>query len=185
MKAQLRLALFRSALLFLSTVVLHAGGRPITISDGSVCLANQGQAVPETENREYRGPFQPAVAFLEKRPGNASSEMKGCMPIETKCADCTDFPDVRSVVVQFQDGNAIRNVALNFDGKEVRVNTVDLMLRDWQPHGPPNDRRKVKRDGPDQRQHKIQWIFVNGIPTDCRTSVCRITIQNVDPAQAQ
>ncbi|RPJ84195.1 MAG: hypothetical protein EHM18_12235, partial [Acidobacteria bacterium] len=135
MKAPLRFALFTSVLLFLSTVGSRAGGRPITISDGSVCLADQGQGVPETANREYQGSFIPAIAFLEKRPGNASPEMKGCMPIETKCEYCTEFPDVRSVVVQFQDGNAIRNVALNFDGKQVRVNTVDLTLRDWQPYG--------------------------------------------------
>jgi len=177
MKSQLRMYLFTLTLLFLSTVGLHAGSRPIILSDGSVCLGDQGQPVPETSDQEYQRPFRLSTVFLE-RGNNASPEMKGCMPLVAKCQDCEEFKEgVRSVVVQFRDGNLTRNVALHLDGAMVRVNTVDLGFGDWQPHGNANDRRKVKRDG------KIQWIFVDGRPFDCRRSFCRITLQDEDSTQ--
>lgn len=189
MKSQLRIAFSTLSVLLMSAVGVYAGSRPITISDGSVCLADMGQAVPDTPDREYQGQFQVSKAYLETFVGDPTPAMKDCLPIETDteadCKNCEVFENVRSVVVQFRDGTAIRNVAMDFDAGILKVNTVDLRLQDWRPHGPPTDRKKVKRDGLGIRMHKIQWIFVNGAPRDCRTTVCRITIQNADTVQAQ
>jgi hypothetical protein len=173
MRIQSRTGLIASALLLLSSAWLCAGSRPITLSDGSVCLADEGQPLPDTSAQEYQRSFKLASVFLE-RLGAASADMKGCIPLATKCPGCEEFRDVRSVVVQFRDGNTTRNVALAFDGSTVRVNTVGSGFADWLPLGNSSGRKKVKRNG------KIQWIFVDGQPFDCQKNFCRITFQNED-----
>jgi len=179
MKFHLRMSLSTLALLFLSTAGLLGGSRPITLSDGSVCLGDEGQPLPDTSDQKYQRPFKLSTVFLEQRPNAASPDMKACVPLTNICPECELFDkDTRSVVVQFRDANATRSVALKFAGGMVQVNTVDLSLGDWQPHGNPSDRRKVKHDG------KIQWIFVDGQPFDCRKNFCRITFQDDDSIQA-
>ena len=180
MKSQLRICVLTLCVLAPATAGLHAQGRPITLSDGSVCLSDMGQPLPDAASEEHQRPFKVSTVLLE-RLGKLSEDMKGCMPLVTKCAECEEFTgEVKSVVVLFREPNNMRNIALEFDGATVRFNTGDLRFGDWQPHGNASDRKKVKRDG-----GKIQWIFVDGRPFDCRKSFCRITIQNDDSAQAQ
>jgi hypothetical protein len=167
--------------LFLSTVGLQAGSRPITLSDGSVCLSDEGQPFPDTSIQEHDHTFKLSTVFLERRRGSASQDMKACLPLVTKCDECQEIKDVRNVIVQFRDANATRNVAVEINDGAIRVTSVDLPFGDWQPHGNASDRRKVKRDGPNT---KIQWIFVDGRPFDCRTTFCRITFQDDDSTQA-
>jgi hypothetical protein len=180
MRFQQWTCLLTLSLVFVSTAGLRAGSRPITLSDGSVCLSDEGQPIPETSGQEHQHPFKLATIFLE-RLSSASQDMKRCMPLVTKCEECVEFNEsVRSVVVQFRDGNSTRNVALRFDGATIQVESVDLSFGEWQRHENASDRRKVQRVG---RNTKIQWIFVDGRPFDCRTSFCRITFQNEDATQ--
>ena len=157
------------------SVGLEAGSRPITISDGSVCVADEELPLPATATDRHTRPFKLSRVYVEQATQEPDG-MRMCMPLGNgKLRE-----NISGAVIQFLDANETRQVSLLFNGSKVQITSVGLDFDQWQRHGAAVDRKKVVRGGP----AKIQWIFLEGEVFDCRKSFCRITFQDNTPTQA-